>query len=161
MMRAMRLSRSGSPGNSGVRRRLAGRARKRVGWLCALGCAAAFALATGVGMLRSDAQQASMPLPAIDLPKTSSPHTSPTEQTDKKQPESAPAEASKQGVAGECADLLKMATALKMEVDKTTKDTLSVTVIRKADEIEELARKVRDGGGKSQEAGQGAARMVQ
>ena len=149
MMRAMRRSRSGSPESSGVRRRLAGRARKRVGWLCALGCVAALVLATGIGLLRGNAQQASIPLPAIDLPKASSTHTSPTEQTDKKQLESTPSDASKQGVAGECADLLKMATALKSEVDKTTKDTLSLTVIRKADEIQELARKVRDGGGKS------------
>ncbi len=38
-----------------------------------------------------------------------------------------------------------MATDLKQEVAKTTKDTLSVTVIRKAGEIEQLAHKVRTG----------------
>jgi hypothetical protein len=59
-----------------------------------------------------------------------------------------PADPQKQGVAGEAADLLKMATALKAEVDKTTKDTLSVAVVRKADEIEQLAHKVRVGAGK-------------
>jgi len=37
-----------------------------------------------------------------------------------------------------------MAVALKAEVDKTNKDTLSLKVIRKADEIEKLARTVKE-----------------
>jgi hypothetical protein len=41
------------------------------------------------------------------------------------------------------ASLLKMAYELKSEVDKTTKDTLSVTVVRRASDIEQLARKMR------------------
>ena len=40
--------------------------------------------------------------------------------------------------------LLKLATDLKTELDKTTKDTLSLGVIRKADEIERLAHSVRE-----------------
>jgi hypothetical protein len=40
--------------------------------------------------------------------------------------------------------LLKLATDLKTEVDKTTKDTLSLGVIRKADEIERLAHDVKE-----------------
>lgn len=40
--------------------------------------------------------------------------------------------------------LLKLATDLKAEVDKTSKDTLSLSVIRKAEEIEKLARSVRE-----------------
>jgi len=40
--------------------------------------------------------------------------------------------------------LYKLATELKEYVDKTNADTLSVDVIRKADEIEKLARSVRD-----------------
>jgi hypothetical protein len=54
----------------------------------------------------------------------------------------------KQEITNECANLLQMATALKSEVDKTTKDQLSVTVVRKAGEIEQLAHKVRLGTGK-------------
>jgi hypothetical protein len=46
-------------------------------------------------------------------------------------------------VADESARLLKLATDLKAEVDKTTKYTLSLNVIRKADEIERMARDVR------------------
>ena len=40
-------------------------------------------------------------------------------------------------------DLLKMANSLKVEVDKTTQDTLSLAVIRQAEEIEKLAHKMR------------------
>lgn len=40
--------------------------------------------------------------------------------------------------------LLTLATELKTDVDKTNKDTLSVDVIRKADEIEKLAHSVKE-----------------
>ena len=42
-------------------------------------------------------------------------------------------------IADESALLLKLATDLKTEVDKTDKDTLSLSVIRKAEAIEKLA----------------------
>jgi hypothetical protein len=58
-------------------------------------------------------------------------------------------ETREQEVANQCADLLKMASELKAEVDKSTKDTLSVAVVRKAGEIEKLAHKVRVTNGKS------------
>jgi len=50
----------------------------------------------------------------------------------------------KRQIAEDSAKLLKLATELKAEVDKTTKDMLSLTVIRKADEIERLAHNVKD-----------------
>lgn len=40
--------------------------------------------------------------------------------------------------------LLALATELKAEVDKTTKDTMSIQVIKKAEEIEKLARSVKE-----------------
>ncbi len=40
--------------------------------------------------------------------------------------------------------LLTLAISLKAEVDKTNKDTLSLNVIRKADEIEKLAHDVKE-----------------
>jgi hypothetical protein len=40
-------------------------------------------------------------------------------------------------------NLLKLASMLKAEVDKTTADQLSVPVVRKAGEIEQLAHKMR------------------
>lgn len=57
--------------------------------------------------------------------------------------EAANAERKKQ-IAEDSAKLLKLATELKTEVDKTTKDTLSLSVIRKADEIEKLAHGVKE-----------------
>jgi hypothetical protein len=50
----------------------------------------------------------------------------------------------RQQINNECADLLKMANDLKTQVDKTTKDMLSISVIRKANEIEQMAHRVRD-----------------
>jgi hypothetical protein len=50
----------------------------------------------------------------------------------------------KKQIAEDTAKLLKLATDLKAEVDKTSKDTLSLTVIRKADEIERLAHSVKE-----------------
>jgi hypothetical protein len=50
----------------------------------------------------------------------------------------------KKQIADDSAELLKLATDLKAEVDKTSKDTLSVNVIRKADEIEKLAHSVKE-----------------
>jgi type VI protein secretion system component VasF len=110
------------------------------------------AVAIGAGLLYSHAQEL-FPLPAYDPPKsTSTPAPAPSQQQ-KPPAGSAPAdqhtEGGKQEIANECANLLKMATDLKTEVDKTTKDTLSVTVVRKAGEIEQLAHKVRTGTGKS------------
>jgi hypothetical protein len=40
--------------------------------------------------------------------------------------------------------LLVLATDLKAQVDKSTKDTLSVDVIKKAEEIEKLAHSVKE-----------------
>jgi len=50
----------------------------------------------------------------------------------------------KKQIANESALLLDMALALKAEVDKTSKDTLSVDVIKKADQIERLAKTVKE-----------------
>jgi hypothetical protein len=40
--------------------------------------------------------------------------------------------------------LLRLATDLKAQVDKSTKDTLSIQVIKKADEIEKLAHSMKE-----------------
>jgi hypothetical protein len=50
----------------------------------------------------------------------------------------------KKQIADETAMLLKLAAELKAEVDKTDKDTLSLNVIRKAEEIEKLAHDVKE-----------------
>lgn len=46
-------------------------------------------------------------------------------------------------IADETAKILQLATELKSEVDKTTKDQMSLETIRKAEEIERLAHDVK------------------
>ena len=65
------------------------------------------------------------------------------QQQTKANPEATVAERKKQ-LSDDSARLLKLANELKAEVDKTDKDTLSIAVIRKADEIEQLAHKVKE-----------------
>jgi hypothetical protein len=47
-------------------------------------------------------------------------------------------------LAEDTTKLLALATELKEQVDKTNKDILSVDVVKKADEIEKLAKSVKD-----------------
>lgn len=129
-------------------KRLTLQARSRARWFCALSCLAALALAAGVGLLRTYAQQP-LPLPAINPPGAQAAPSPPAGQPVNQQAAITPEDARKQELANQCADLLKMATELKTEVDKTTADTLSVTVVRKAGQIEALAHKVRVETGKS------------
>lgn len=67
-----------------------------------------------------------------------------TPQAKDARPGSAATNDRKKQIADESAELLNMALALKAEVDKTTKDTLSLNVIKKADQIEKLAKSVKD-----------------
>lgn len=50
----------------------------------------------------------------------------------------------KKQIAEDTEKLLKLATDLKTEIDKTNKDTLSLVAVRKAGEIEKLARNIKD-----------------
>ena len=47
-------------------------------------------------------------------------------------------------LADDTAKLLTLADELKAELDKSSKDTLSLSVIKKAEQVEKLAHKVRD-----------------
>jgi len=47
-------------------------------------------------------------------------------------------------LADDTAKLLQLANELKAELDKSTKDTLSLGVMKKAEQVEKLAHKVRD-----------------
>jgi hypothetical protein len=118
--------------------------RRRGVPLCLLACCAALGLAAGSGLLRGRAQSA--PAPATAAPEKVASAPAPAAGQQEKPPTGNTAdEAQKQQIASECSDLLKMATDLKSEVAKTTVDTLSVTVVRKASAIEQLAHKVRTG----------------
>jgi hypothetical protein len=128
----------------------ASRRRRRAGWLCALLGLGTFAVAAA-GLLYGHAQSspaqsatAAAQAPASQLNNLSAQGALPSKQPDG----GATQDPQKQEIANEAADLLKMATVLKSEVDKTTKDQLSVKVVRKAGEIEQLAHKARLGTGK-------------
>jgi hypothetical protein len=71
------------------------------------------------------------------------PAPAPSTQDGASNPNASNADRRKQ-IADESAVLLKLATDLKAEVDKTTKDTLSLNVIRKAEQIEKLAHNVKE-----------------
>jgi pyruvate/2-oxoglutarate dehydrogenase complex dihydrolipoamide acyltransferase (E2) component len=60
-------------------------------------------------------------------------------------------------IAAQSASLLKLATDLKSEVDKTTQDTLSISVIRRADDVERVAHFVREKAKSTTEAKLGGA----
>ncbi|MFZ0338329.1 MAG: hypothetical protein WAL45_09880 [Terracidiphilus sp.] len=117
--------------------------RCRRGYLCLLACCAAVALAAGAGLLRAHAQ--STPTQAAAPPQNVASAPAPAAGQQEPSATGNADDARKQQIASECADLLKMATDLKTEVDKSTKDMLSVGVVRKAGQIEQLARKVRTG----------------
>lgn len=59
-------------------------------------------------------------------------------------PANAGGDSARQQINNQCVDLLKMASDLKAEVDKTNQDILSVAVVRKADEIETLAHRMKE-----------------
>jgi hypothetical protein len=94
----------------------------------------------GKGLLLSRAQspQENASVPVADVRSKTS-----TQQATSQNPESPTAERRDQA-AEQSAELLKLATDLKAAVDKTTKDELSLAVIRKASEIERLAHTVRE-----------------
>jgi type VI protein secretion system component VasF len=148
-------------------KRKAGQAQSRGLWFFALGCISALVVAMGAGLMKTQAQVA-FPLPAINPPGakassgTQATSTAPAAgQPDNKQTgqqtgpqagqQTAPtaADAQKEAIANQCADLLQMATELKKAVDKSNADTLSVTVVRKASDIEQYAHKLRIANGKS------------
>ena len=72
----------------------------------------------------------------VNASKTAAPAASPAPQT--------PLTPQQKQLADDTAKLLALANELKAELDKSTKDTLSLSVIRKAEQVEKLARKVRD-----------------
>jgi sRNA-binding protein len=59
-------------------------------------------------------------------------------------PSTDPVQRRKDQIAADTAQLDQLANELKVEMDKSTKDTLSLNVIKKAKEIEKLAHKLRD-----------------
>jgi hypothetical protein len=132
----------------------ASRFSRRAGWSCVFASLAILGVIAGAGLLRSHAQSPAStsaaatpaPAPANGQAPASAQSPAPSQLPGAEATGDAP---QKQEIAKESAELLKMATALKIEIDKTNQDTLSLSVVRKANEIEQLAHKARLGNGKS------------
>jgi hypothetical protein len=77
------------------------------------------------------------------LPSVVPPEPAPPPQFEKDQAKARNVDRQKQLVL-DTQKLLALANELKMDVDKSTKDTLSLDVIRKAEEIEKLAHSVKE-----------------
>jgi len=116
-------------------------------WICALAGLAAVALVpvAGEGLLLGKSQS---PQENAAAPATGAPSEIGDRQAAKPNPETPITERPKtekmDQAAEQSAELLKLATDLKAEVDKTTKDELSLAVIRKASELERLAHNLRE-----------------
>jgi sRNA-binding protein len=95
------------------------------------------------------AAQQSAPAPAVQTETADATAAKPqaaqpaTEETPEQRRQDAQMQERKNQLAVDTAKLLELANELKAEMDKSSKDTLSLGVIKKADEVEKLARKVR------------------
>jgi len=115
-------------------------------WGRVLSCLVAIAALTGIGQsLQAQGAQNRQPFipSSAPLPDANKQMEMNQKQTKQQNFEAANTERKRQ-IAEDSAKLLKLATDLKAEVDKTTKDTLSLSVIRKAEEIEKLAHDVKE-----------------
>ncbi|MGA8729251.1 MAG: hypothetical protein WB608_10915 [Terracidiphilus sp.] len=117
-------------------------------WARVFVCLTLLASLTGIAL---NGAQSSSPRPITPtLPPAINSAPDPKDQLDMRQAQNkqqnfaaANAERKKQ-ISDDSAKLLKLAADLKTEVDKTARDTLSLNVIRKADEIEKLAHDVKE-----------------
>jgi hypothetical protein len=114
---------------------------RRLAWFATLVGLAAIAMAPALG--NGLLQVPRFPPELNRIPDKNQMEDMNSEKARKQSFEVANAERKKQ-IGDESAKLLKLATELKAEVDKTSKDTLSIGIIRKAGEIEKLAHDVKE-----------------
>jgi small-conductance mechanosensitive channel len=107
---------------------------------------AAFAPLAGQGMLQSNPPSSPdvTHAPPANAPVVPDAHSNPKEAQAAQQSAPASNAEAKKRIADESARLLKLATDLNVEVGKTTQDTLSLAVIRKAAQLERLAHEVKE-----------------
>ena len=119
------------------------RTRKKVAWLGILIGLAALAVAPAVSRGLFQNSYPHLPPELNRIPDNNQIDDINSHEAKNRSFEAANAERKKQ-IGDESAKLLKLAKDLKSEVDKTSKDTLSLGVIRKADEIEKLADDIKE-----------------
>jgi hypothetical protein len=116
--------------------------RRRAGkgqWLIGLVAIVVISVGAGIGQVQGQNGQDQAPNTASKPADTAG---GPNQLTSPNQPTNPNLQRQKQ-LEDDTAKLLVLANELKAEMDKSTKDTLSLSVIKKAEEIEKLARKVR------------------
>jgi hypothetical protein len=117
-------------------------------WARAFICLTSLATLTGIAL--NSAQSSAPRTITPTLPPAINSAPDPKDQLDmrlaqNKQQNFAAANAErKKQLADDSTRLLKLAADLKVEVDKTSQNTLSLNVIRKADQIEKLAHDVKE-----------------
>ena len=90
-------------------------------------------------------------LPALKPLAAQTPATTPTPQatspapaqTESQATKLTPKQAREAQIAADTEKLFQLAQELKVEVDKSSKDTMSLSVIKKSEEIEKLARQLK------------------
>jgi hypothetical protein len=103
-----------------------------------LACLAVFTFGSiSLAGAQQPAQDSAAQPPVAQAPAT----TEATADTSKSQTPQTPQQ---KQLADDTAQLLTLANELKAELDKSNKDTLSLSVIKKAEQVEKLAHKVRD-----------------
>ena len=121
--------------------------RTRALWVCLLTGLFVIAVAIRPGASTTFAQstepQAAPPPATSDAAAGATAQAPSPDQPAKSEVSDAATGPPKKQVVLDSANLLKMANDLKANMDKTTPDTLSVAVIRQAEEIEKLAHKMR------------------
>ncbi len=138
--------------NSSPRERLDGASRRannpRLGWIVGVPCLAAVVTLACIAQQNQVAPPTNPDQtsgqPAANRAEDASGSTQAASNLPKLSKREARNAERKKQIADESATLLALAMALKAEVDKTDKDTLSLSVIRKASEIEKLAHSVRE-----------------
>ena len=124
----------------------------QAGRLLAITCLAAISASCAAQASRQAPPAAPQAQTPAAAPATTAANPAPTAEA-KNDPPVAPANLTpqqqqmqqrKNQLAADTAQLLKLANELKAEMDKSTKDELSLSVIKKADQVEKLAHKVRD-----------------
>ncbi len=136
-----------------VRRRMIRRGVPGLIWLVCLGCPVIHNPALGAQARQpapdpqastARVSAASQTAPASKAEQANKAESAAAVPAQTAKPPLTPAEQRKEQIATDTARLQQLAAELKIEMDKSSKDTLSLTVVRKAAEIEKLAHKVRD-----------------
>jgi len=123
------------------RLRLAFRLKARIRPVRDLACMAVFALGSVLSMAAQQAPSGGGQASAASAPASASAPADALADTEKA---STPQTPQQKQLADDTALLLTLANELKAELDKSSTDTLSLGVIKKAQQVEKLAHKVRD-----------------